>query len=69
MTQRPVQERPVHARGREMKRFFKPVARRLPNPHGDLVKLVARPTISIKQARRGCYVKGKTKAGVPESLY
>ena len=33
-----------------MERYFKPVARRLPNPHGDLAKLV--PTTSIKQANK-----------------
>ena len=40
----------MHARGREMEQFFKPVARRLPDPHGDLAKLV--PTPSIKQANK-----------------
>ena len=34
----------------EMERYFKPVARPLPNPHGDLAKLV--PTISLKEANK-----------------
>ena len=33
-----------------MERYFKPVVRPLPNPHGDLAKLV--PTKSIKLANK-----------------
>ena len=40
----------MHARGQEMEWFFKPVTRRLPDPHGDLAKPV--PTPSIKQANK-----------------
>lgn len=54
--------------GEKMDRYFKHVARRLPNPHGDLAKLM--PTTSIKQAnkaRRGCYVQGNVR--ILESNY
>ena len=45
-----------HQPMREMEQYFKPVPRPLPNPHGDLAKLVPRS----EQARGGGYVTWPT---------